>query len=60
MKLVTLIKMCLNETHSKMYMGKHMSESFLIQNGLKQGDALSPGKPGWTEIEWNISTSGLC
>jgi hypothetical protein len=23
-------------------MGKHLSDSFLIQNGLKQGDALSP------------------
>jgi hypothetical protein len=36
MKLVRLIKMCLNETYSK-----HLSENFPIQNGLK-GDALSP------------------
>jgi hypothetical protein len=37
MKLVRLIKMCLNETYkySKVRMGKHMSNSFLIQNGLK-------------------------
>jgi hypothetical protein len=42
MKLVTLIKMCLNETYSKVRIGKHLSDSFPIQNGLKQGDALSP------------------
>jgi hypothetical protein len=40
MKLVRLIKICLNETYSKVRIGKHLSESFLIQNGLKQ-DALS-------------------
>jgi hypothetical protein len=42
MKLVRLIKMCLNETYSKVPRGKHLSDSFPIQNGLKQGDALSP------------------
>jgi hypothetical protein len=42
MKLVRLIKMCLNETHSKVRIGKHLSESFPFQNCLKQGDALSP------------------
>jgi hypothetical protein len=42
MKLVGLIKMCLNETYSKVCIDKHMSDSFPIQNGLKQGDALSP------------------
>jgi hypothetical protein len=42
MKLVRLIKMCLNETHSKVCIGKHLSDSLPIQNGLKQGDALSP------------------
>jgi hypothetical protein len=42
MKLVRLIKMCLNETHSKVHLGKHLSESFPIQNGLEQGAALSP------------------
>jgi hypothetical protein len=41
-KLVRLIKMCLNETYSKVRIGKHFSDSFPIQNGLKQGDALSP------------------
>jgi hypothetical protein len=34
--------MCLNETYSKIPIGKHLSKSFPIQNGLKQGDALSP------------------
>jgi hypothetical protein len=34
--------MCLNETYSKVRIGEHLSDSFPIQNGLKQGDALSP------------------
>jgi hypothetical protein len=42
MKLVRLIRMCLNETYSKVCVGKHLSDSFPIQNGLKQGDTLSP------------------
>jgi hypothetical protein len=42
MKIIRLIKRCLNETYSKVRIGKHLSDGFLIQNGLKQGDALSP------------------
>jgi hypothetical protein len=42
MVLVTPIKMCLNETCSKVRIVKHLSDMFAIQNGLKQGDALSP------------------
>jgi hypothetical protein len=42
MKLVRLIKMCLNETYSKVRIGKHLSGNFPIQNGLKEGDVLSP------------------
>jgi hypothetical protein len=42
MKLVQLIKICLDETYTKFGLGKHLSDSFPIQNGLKQGDALSP------------------
>jgi len=42
MKLVRLIKMCLNETCGRMQVGKHFSDRFPIRNGLKQGDALSP------------------
>jgi hypothetical protein len=33
--------MCLNETCSKARIGKHLSDSFPIQNGLKEGDAHS-------------------
>jgi hypothetical protein len=42
MRLVRLIKMCLNERQSKVRIDKHLSDSFPIQIGLKQGDALSP------------------
>jgi hypothetical protein len=42
MKLARLVKMCLNETYSEAPTGKHLSDSFTIQNGLKQGDVLSP------------------
>jgi hypothetical protein len=42
MKPVRLIKMCLNEAHNKVRTGKHFSDTFAVQNGLKQGDALSP------------------
>jgi hypothetical protein len=35
-KLVRLIKICLNETYSKIHIGKHLSGAFPIQNGLKQ------------------------
>jgi hypothetical protein len=42
MKLVRLIKMCLNETYRKVRIGKHLSDNFPIQHGLKQGDALTP------------------
>jgi hypothetical protein len=41
-KVVSLIKICLNETYSKVRIGKHLFDSFLIKNGLRQGDALSP------------------
>jgi len=42
MKLVRLIKMYLSETYIKPRVGKHLSDIFLIRNGLKEGDALSP------------------
>jgi len=41
MKLSRLIKMCLNETFSRVQVGKHLSDMFPIGNGLKQGDASS-------------------
>jgi hypothetical protein len=37
-----MIILYLNETYSKVRIGKHLSYNFPIQNGLKQGDALSP------------------
>jgi hypothetical protein len=42
MKLLRLIKMCLNETYSEVNIGKHLSDNFPIQNGLKQEGTLSP------------------
>jgi len=41
-KLVRLIKMNLNETYSKVQVGKNVSDKFPFRNVLKQGDALSP------------------
>jgi hypothetical protein len=41
-KLVRLIKMCLNETYTKVRIVEILSDKFPIQNGLKHGDALSP------------------
>jgi hypothetical protein len=37
MKLVRLIKTCLNENYSKDHIGKHLCDP---SDGLKQGDAL--------------------
>jgi hypothetical protein len=34
--------MRLNETYSRVRIGKNLSDKFSIENGLKQGDALSP------------------
>jgi hypothetical protein len=42
MKLVTLIEMRLNETYSKVRIGKHFSHIFPIKNDQIQGDILSP------------------
>jgi hypothetical protein len=73
-KLVRLIKMCLSETYSKVGKNKHISDMSPIQNGLYQGDALSPlifnfdleyaigkvqEKQG-TETVWDISAASLC
>jgi hypothetical protein len=33
--------MCLNETYCKVCTNKHLSDALPIQNGLKEGDALS-------------------
>ena len=42
MKLVMLIKLCLNETYSRVRIGKNLSDMFPIWKDLKQGDSLSP------------------
>jgi hypothetical protein len=42
MKLVRLIKMCLNETYSKVHIGKHLSDKFFYPKWSKKGDALMP------------------
>ena len=42
MELVRLIKICLTEIYSRRRVGKHLPGIFPIENGLKQGDALSP------------------
>jgi hypothetical protein len=36
------LRSILNEKYSKVHISKHLSYSFHIQNGLKQGDVLSP------------------
>jgi hypothetical protein len=41
-KLVRPIKMWLSETCNKVRVDKLLCDKFSIQNGLKQGDALSP------------------
>jgi hypothetical protein len=41
MKLVWLIKMCLNE-NNRVRVDKNLSDMFPIKNGYKQGDAVSP------------------
>ena len=41
MKLVRIIKMCLSETCSRVRVFKHLSDIFPVNNGLKQGDALT-------------------
>jgi len=42
MKLVRLIKMCLSETESRDRVDNNQCDMFPINNGLKQGDSLSP------------------
>jgi hypothetical protein len=42
LKLVRLIKMCLNKTYSRVQVGKYLCNRFPINSSLKQGDALSP------------------
>jgi hypothetical protein len=41
-ELVRLIKTCSTETHSEVSTNKHLPKALRFQNGMKQGDALSP------------------
>jgi hypothetical protein len=41
-KLVRVIDMCLSEMYCRVRLGKNLSDTFTIRNGLKQGEALSP------------------
>jgi hypothetical protein len=40
MNLDRLIKVCLSETYNKVRVGKYLSQSFPIEDGLKQDDVL--------------------
>ena len=42
MKLARLIKMCLTEIYSRVWVGKNLSDRFPTGNDSKQGDVLSP------------------
>jgi len=42
MKVVKLIKMCLNETYTRVRVHNNLSGMFPIRNGFKQGGALKP------------------
>jgi hypothetical protein len=42
MKLTRFIKMCLNRAYNEVHTCKYLSDSFPIQNVVKQKDALSP------------------
>jgi len=41
MNLESQLNMCLNETYSRVRVGKDLCDMFPIGNGLKQGDAIS-------------------
>jgi hypothetical protein len=45
--------MCLNETCSRVCIGENLSDKFIIENGLKKGDALSPLRFNFT-LEFSI------
>ena len=42
MNLELQLEMCLNETYSRVRVGKDLCDMFHIGNGVKQGDAISP------------------
>jgi hypothetical protein len=75
MKLVRLIKTCLNETYTEVRIGKHLSDNFLFIEWSKTSSCIiasashlyfricrkkGPRKPDVSEIKWDISASGPC
>jgi len=42
MKLIRQIEKCLNETYSRVWVGKYLPDMFPTTNGWKKGDALTP------------------
>jgi hypothetical protein len=68
MKLFRLIKLCLNETYSKVHIDKYLPNRFPYQNGLQQGYAISSlllnfaleyaiRRIRLAEIEWDTLTA---
>jgi hypothetical protein len=74
-KLVRLLKICLNEKKSRVSIGENLSDTFAIKSSLKE-DLLSPlrfnfaleyaiekvqvNKQTRCEIKWYTPASGLC
>lgn len=67
--------MCLIKIYNKIIVGRHLSDTFPMQNGQKERDAFittafqlhfiihyqeGPIKSGGTQIKWNTSTSAVC
>jgi hypothetical protein len=62
-KLARLIKVFLIETHSRVRVGKHLSDVFPLGNGLKQGHVLLPllfnFALGYTIRRFQVNQDGL-
>jgi len=56
-KLTRLIKMCLNETYNKVFIGKNVPDAQLC---FRICHLEGPRKQGQIGIEWNMSAPGLC
>ena len=75
MKLVILIKMCLNETYSRVSVGKHLSDMFAIKNVSERRNSLLQllfnaaleyaiksiwGNQEGLKLKWYLSALRLC
>jgi hypothetical protein len=70
MNPVRPIKICLNETYSKIHIGEHLSNVYSVMNGLMQGMLYHQFALEYairkvrgnrvSGIEWDISACGLC